>query len=122
MRAAVVGVGLAVAVAAGAPAVAEPEREREPDPEAAVDACARGTRWRGHPIDLDVKDAALPDVFRLLSDVGRVDVVVADDVAGAVTLRLRRVPWDQVLCTVAATKQLAVTREGRVYLVRTRPR
>lgn len=81
------------------------------------DACARGTRWRGHTVDLDLKDASLHDVFRLLSDVGRINVVVGDEVKGAVTLRLKKVPWDQALCTVARTKQLRVMADGNVYLV-----
>jgi type IV pilus assembly protein PilQ len=96
------------------------DRGREPAPEDRADACARGRRWRGHAIDLDVRDATITDVFRFLSDVGKVNVVVADDVAGKVTLRLKKVPWDQVLCTVAATKQLEVTRDGTVYMVRRR--
>lgn len=81
------------------------------------DACARGTRWRGPTIDLDLKGAAIHDVFRMLSDVGRVNVVIADDVKGAVTLRLKKVPWDQALCTVARSKQLRVMADGNVYLV-----
>jgi type IV pilus assembly protein PilQ len=105
-----VTVTLLVAAAVGGPVVA--------DPDGAPDPCARGTKWRGHKIDLDVRDATLPEVFRFLADVGRVNVVVADDVAGKVTLRLERVPWDQVLCTVAATKQLRVNRDGTVYLIR----
>jgi len=86
------------------------------------DACARGTRWRGHTVDLDLKGASLHDVFRLLSDVGRINVVVGDDVKGAVTLRLKKVPWDQALCTVARTKQLRVVADGNVYLVSAAPR
>jgi type IV pilus assembly protein PilQ len=104
-----IAVGLAIALGAGGAGVAEPASGR--------DACARGTRWRGHRIDLDLKDASLPDVFRFLADVGRVNIVVSDDVAGKVTMRLRRVPWDQVLCTVAATKQLEVSVDGTVYLI-----
>lgn len=84
------------------------------------DPCTRGARFRGTPIDLDVKDAPIPDVFRLLSDAGRINVVLSDEVRGSVTLRLRRVPWDQVLCAVAATKDLSVTASGSVYLIRPR--
>ena len=87
-------------------------------PDIGRDACAPGTRFRGHGVDLDVKDAAIADVFRLLADVGKVNVVVADDVTGKVTMRVKRVPWDQLLCTVAATKQLRVSLSGNVYLVR----
>jgi type IV pilus assembly protein PilQ len=81
------------------------------------DACVRGTRWRGHTIDLDLKGVPLHDVFRLLSDVGRINVVVGDDVKGAVTLRLKKVPWDQAMCTIARTKQLRVIADGNVYLI-----
>jgi type II secretory pathway component HofQ len=82
------------------------------------DACPADARYRGTAIDLDVRGADLHDVFRLIANVGRVNVVLADDVRGAVTLQLRRVPWDQVLCTVAAAKGLRVTVDGSVYLVR----
>ncbi len=88
----------------------------------ARDACARGTRWRGRTVDLDLKEAAIPDVFRMLSDVGGINVVLGDDVRGSVTLRLRKVPWDQALCTVARTKQLRVIVDGNVYLVLPRSR
>ncbi len=81
------------------------------------DACAPGTRWRGRTVDLDLKAAPLHDVFRMLADVGAINVVVADEVHGAVTLRLRKVPWDLALCTVARTKQLSVTADRNVYLV-----
>lgn len=96
----------ALVITLAAPAAAQPR-----------DACAPGTRWRGHTIDLDLKAASLHDVFRLLSDVGRINIVVGDDVKGAVTLRLHRVPWDQALCTIARTKHLRVRADGNVYLV-----
>lgn len=92
---------------AAAPAPAHAER----------DLCAAGARHRGKPIDLDVKDADVHDVLRLLSDVGRVNLVVGDAVAGKVTLRLRRVPWDQVLCTIAAVHHLSVRIDGTIVLV-----
>jgi type IV pilus assembly protein PilQ len=81
------------------------------------DMCARGTRYRGATIDLDVRDADVHDVMRLLADVGRVNIVVADSVQGKVTLRLKRVPWDQVACTIAAVHKLMISVDGNVVLV-----
>lgn len=75
------------------------------------------SRWIGRPIDLDVKDADIHDVLRLLSDVGHANIVVADDVAGRVTVRMKHVPWDQALDVVARAKGLAVERDGGVMLV-----
>lgn len=83
--------------------------------------CARGAVHRGPAIDLDVKAADVHDVYRLLADVGRVNLVIADDVDAKVTLRLRRVPWQQVACTIAAVHALVITVDGNVLLVRRRP-
>lgn len=84
--------------------------------------CTRGMVYRGPALDLDVKDADVHDVFRLLSDVGRVNLVIADDVRARVTLRLRRVAWQQVACTVAAVHRLQILVDGDVLLVRPRAR
>jgi type IV pilus assembly protein PilQ len=49
--------------------------------------------------------------------VGRVNLVVSDEVKGQVTIRVQRVPWDQVMCAIARTKKLLVTEDRGVYLV-----
>ncbi len=92
------------------PAWSEGRRQEAPAEPRAV--------YRGKRIDLDFKDVDIADVFRLLADVGGVNIVVADDVKGKVTLRMRRVPWDQALVTVVKVKRLELERDGSVYLVR----
>lgn len=82
--------------------------------------CAKGTVYRGPALDLDVKDADVHDVYRLLSDVGRVNIVIASDVRAKVTLRLRRVAWQQIACTIAAVHKLQILVDGNVLLVRLR--
>lgn len=81
------------------------------------DLCPPNAQFRGAPVDLDVKGADIHEVYRLLADVGRVNIVVPDDVRGKVTLRLKRVPWDQIACTVAAVHRLDITVNGNVLLV-----
>ena len=83
--------------------------------------CGSSARYRGTTIDLDVKNADIHDLFRLLADTGRVNIVVSDKVSGRVTLKLKRVPWDQVACTVAATQQLQITIDRNVILVLPQP-
>ncbi len=78
----------------------------------------RRSRFRGAPVDLDLKGADLQDVFRLLADVGKVNLVVAGEVSGTITMKLRRVPWDQALDVVAKAKNLSLERDGNVILVR----
>ena len=84
------------------------------------DMCRRGAKYHGAPIDLDVKDADIHDVMRLLADVGNTNIVISDEVQGKVTLRLKRVAWDLVACTIAQTQKLYVTVEDNVILVRKR--
>jgi len=82
------------------------------------DLCARGVKHHGAPIDLDLRNADVHEVFRLLADTGHVNLVVSDEVAGKVTMRLKQVAWDQAACTVAAVKQLTITVDGNILLVR----
>jgi type IV pilus assembly protein PilQ len=71
----------------------------------------------GGTIDLDVRDADIHDVCRLLADVGHANIVVSDDVHGAVTVRMRHVPWDQALEAIAASKGLRIAHMADVILV-----
>ncbi len=87
----------------------------------AGELCEPNARFRGAVVDLDVKGAEIHDVYRLLSEVGHVNIVLPDDVTGKVTLRLQRVPWDQVACTVAAVHRLVISVDRNVLLVTKRP-
>lgn len=81
---------------------------------------ATAHRYGGARIDLDVKGADLHDVFRLIADVGRVNIVVAGDVSGTITLKLKSVPWDQALDVVAKARNLSLERDGNVIIVHAR--
>lgn len=68
-------------------------------------------------ISIDVVRADIHDVLRLLAEKGRLNVVVADEVEGKVTLRLKDVPWRQVLDTVLASQGLGHELKGNVMRV-----
>ncbi len=74
-------------------------------------------RYNGRRIDLDLKDADIHNILRLLADVGRVNVVTADDVSGTITIRMRNVPWDQALDVVLQAKGLGMVRSGNLIRV-----
>jgi type IV pilus assembly protein PilQ len=79
---------------------------------------APGTgRYSGRRIDLDLKDADIHNILRLLADVGHVNIVTADDVSGTVTIRMRNVPWDQALDVVLQAKSLGMVRAGNLIRV-----
>jgi type IV pilus assembly protein PilQ len=73
--------------------------------------------YAGRRIDLDLKEADVHNVLRLLADVGQVNVVTADNVSGAVTIRMRNVPWDQALDVVLQSKGLGMVRGGNIIRV-----
>ena len=79
--------------------------------------CRPGAKYHGATLDLDVKNADIHDVMRLLADVGNVNIVVSDTVQGKVTLKLKRVAWDLAACTIAAVHKRQVSGHGNVVLV-----
>jgi type IV pilus assembly protein PilQ len=74
-------------------------------------------KYGGRRIDLDFKDADIHNILRLLSEVGGVNVVTSDDVAGTVTIRMRDVPWDQALDVILQAKGLGAERRGNLIRV-----
>ena len=82
--------------------------------------CRQGAKYHGRALDLDVKDADVHDVMRLLADVGNINIVVADNVRAKVTLRLQKVAWDLVACTIASVHKLDLTIHDNVVLVKSR--
>ena len=79
-----------------------------------------GGDYGGRRIDLDLKDADIHNVLRLLADVGSVNIVASDDVSGTVTIRMRNVPWDEALDVILQSKGLGMVRVGNI--VRVAPR
>jgi len=73
--------------------------------------------FTGRRIDLDLKDADVHNVLRLLADVGQVNIVTADNVSGNVTIRMRNVPWDQALDVVLQAKGLGVVQRANMLRV-----
>jgi type IV pilus assembly protein PilQ len=74
-------------------------------------------RYTGRRVDLDLKDADIHNVLRILADAGRVNIVAADNVDGTVTIRLRNVPWDQALDVILQAKGLGMVRRGNIIRV-----
>ena len=117
MRALLVAGWIIVAIATEPASHAEGRADGVDEPAPRRALCGRDVRHRGAAIDLDVKDADIHDVFRLIADAARVNLVIPDDVTGKVTLRLLRVPWDAVACAVAAVHHLRITVDGNILLV-----
>jgi len=88
-------------------------------PVAFVLAVTAAAAAAGRPVSLDLQEADIHGVLRLLAEVGGVDVAAGDDVKGKVTLRVNAVPWEQALATVLRLHGLEARRDGRVLRVST---
>jgi type IV pilus assembly protein PilQ len=70
-------------------------------------------------VSLDVKDAEIRNVLRFLADLGKINVVVSDEVNGRVTLHLRNVPFEDAVRSVLEPKGLAIQQIGEVRYIDT---
>ncbi len=80
----------------------------------------QGTRrrvYRGTTVDFDFKDAPIHDLLRFIADTGRVNIVVPDNITAKVTVRLKRVPWDQALEVILSSHGLWYRREGNLFRI-----
>jgi type IV pilus assembly protein PilQ len=101
---------------AAAPAVATAPVVTSEVPEGGV---AVKKLYYGQPISLDLKDADVHNVIRLLADVSGLNIVATDDVKGSITLRLNDIPWDQALDIILQTQNLENIQEGNVVRIST---
>ncbi len=83
----------------------------------AGDLCARGRAHRGKVVELDLANAELRDVLRLLTDTANLNLVVGEAVTGKVTLKLKGVPWDAAACTLASLHHLKLELTDSILLV-----
>lgn len=73
--------------------------------------------FSGAPMSMDFPKIELRTALQLIADFSGVNMVVADNVSGTLSLRLHQVPWDQVLHTVLQTKGLGQHRLGDVLWI-----
>ncbi len=73
--------------------------------------------YTGNLVGFNFQDIPVRSVIQLIADASQLNIVVADNVVGNVTLRLNDVPWDQALDIVLQSKQLDQRRRGNVIWV-----
>jgi type IV pilus assembly protein PilQ len=73
--------------------------------------------YHGATVDFDFKDAPIHDLLRIIADTGHVNIVVPDTIDAKVTVRLKRVPWDQALEVILSSHDLWYRREGNLYRI-----
>lgn len=78
---------------------------------------ATSATFKGKKVTIDLQNADIVNVIRLIGDVSGKNVVVGEDVKGEVTLKLKNVPWDQALDVILKTKDLGQETRGGIIRV-----
>lgn len=71
----------------------------------------------GKRVSFEFKDIDIHNLLRIIAEISKKNIVVADDVGGKVTVRLRNVPWDQALDLVLRSKSLGKEEFGNIIRV-----
>ena len=73
--------------------------------------------YEGNLVSFTFQDIPVRSALQLIADASQLNIVVADNVTGSVTLRLQDVPWDQALDIILESKQLDQRRNGDVIWI-----
>ncbi|MDW8468961.1 MAG: type IV pilus secretin PilQ [Burkholderiales bacterium] len=87
------------------PAVADPTR------------AAPRARYTGEKLSLNFQNVEVRAVLNVLADFTDLNIITSDSVTGAITLRLKDVPWDQALDIILQTRGLDMRRSGNVIWI-----
>ncbi len=77
----------------------------------------RRPRMNRKRITIDLRDADIHNILRLIADEGNVNIVTNQLVAGSVTLRLRSVPLDEALAIILRSNGLGWEQQGNIIRV-----
>ena len=69
------------------------------------------------PITIDLRNADIENVLRLVAEESGVNIIAGEDVSGEVTMTLQGVPLDEAFLTILQTEQLGFELRGNVIRV-----
>ena len=74
-------------------------------------------KYSGRKISLDLQDADLINVLRLFGDVANLNMIIAPDVRGKVTVRMVNIPWDQAMDIILKMNGLGFVLEDNILRI-----
>lgn len=77
------------------------------------------TKFYGKRLSIEVDNMDVRQALRFLSEESGVNMVIADEVKGNISLKLRQVPWDQALVMIMKARHLGYSRQGNVLRIAT---
>jgi type IV pilus assembly protein PilQ len=88
-------------------------REQRIDPS----KLTQGPGYSGEKLSLNFQNIEVRALLQVIADFTNFNIVTSDSVTGAVTLRLRDVPWDQALDIIMQAKGLGLRKTGNVLWI-----
>ncbi len=88
-------------------------REQKVDP----GKLTQGPGYSGEKLSLNFQNIEVRSLLQVIADFTNFNVVTSDSVTGAVTLRLKDVPWDQALDIILQAKGLGMRKTGNVLWI-----
>ena len=81
------------------------------------DKVTAGPGYTGEKLSLNFQNIEVRSLLQVIADFTNFNIVTSDSVSGAVTLRLKDVPWDQALDIILQAKGLGMRRSGNVLWI-----
>ena len=77
----------------------------------------QGAGYNGEKLSLNFQNIEIRSLLQVIADFTNFNIVTSDAVTGALTLRLKDVPWDQALDIIMQAKNLGLRKNGSVLWV-----
>ena len=76
-------------------------------------------KYYGKPISIQVDNTGVKDVLEMISEEAGLNLALPNELGGSISLKLRKVPWDQAFILILKSNGLGYVREGNVIRVDT---
>ncbi|MBI2769548.1 MAG: type IV pilus secretin PilQ [Burkholderiales bacterium] len=77
----------------------------------------QGPGYSGEKLSLNFQNIEVRSLLQVIADFTNFNIITSDSVSGAVTLRLKDVPWDQALDIILQAKGLGMRKTGNVLWI-----
>jgi type IV pilus assembly protein PilQ len=83
-------------------------------------ASPRDGEFSGQPLSLDLVNISLVDFFRLMAEEGGINIVMDPDIKGTTSIKVEKVPWDEIFEAVVSNNGLDRQIDGNLVRIVTK--
>ncbi|HEX5125149.1 MAG TPA: type IV pilus secretin PilQ family protein, partial [Rhodocyclaceae bacterium] len=92
-------------------------KQVQEDPRKLVQGGDNRQKYAGEKLSLNFQNIDVRSVLQVIADFTNFNIITSDTVTGALTLRLKDVPWDQALDIILQAKGLDMRKNGNVIWI-----